>query len=151
MLTGAAAYGTAHMLYYIAQQLKGCSRARKARLLAPRCPRGSEGQQRAGGKPGCLSCEGRERAKGRERGPLRGYLGARGGAGIGEGQDSAVWAAFAYLPESRPIADQDVTHVNIMRSALARPCAATLHQSARDAAPVSTRHATHGATQSAIV
>jgi hypothetical protein len=30
------------------------------------------------------------------------------------------------LAESRPIADQDITHVNDMRSALARPCAATL-------------------------
>jgi hypothetical protein len=36
------------VLYYTAQQLKGCSRAREAHPLAPRCPRGSEGQQRAG-------------------------------------------------------------------------------------------------------
>ena len=46
------------------------------------------------------------------------------------------------LAESRPIAYQDVIHVNIMRSALARSCAATLPgQSAGDATR-DTRHAT---------
>ena len=51
------------VLYYTAQQLKGCSRARKARLLAPRCPKGSEGQQRAGEKPDLCHVKG---DKGRE-------------------------------------------------------------------------------------
>jgi hypothetical protein len=102
------------VLYYTAQQLKGCSRARGAHPLAPRCPRGSEGQQRAGEKPGCMSCEGRERAKGCERGPLKGQLRARGGAGIGKGRVCAVWAAFAHLSESIPIEYQYTKHVNDM-------------------------------------
>jgi hypothetical protein len=86
-----------------------------------------------------MSCEGRERAKGRERGPPEGQLRARGGAGIGKGQACAARGCFAHLSESRPIAYQDVTHVNIMRSAPAAPlrCAA---QSAGDAAPVSPRN-----------
>jgi hypothetical protein len=48
MLTAQCHMALRKVLYYTAQQLKGCSRARGARLLAPRCPRGSEGQQRAG-------------------------------------------------------------------------------------------------------
>jgi hypothetical protein len=47
-VNSAMSYGTAHMLYYIARQLKSCSCAREALALAARCPRGLEGQQRAG-------------------------------------------------------------------------------------------------------
>jgi hypothetical protein len=82
-----------------------------------------------------MSCEGRERAKGRESGPLRGHLRARGGAGIGEGPDCAVWAAFAHLSESIPIAYQYTKHVNDVRT-LAH------HATLRSQPAVSTRHAT---------
>ena len=41
------------VLYYTAQQLKSCLRAREALALRSRCPRGSEGWKRAGQK-GCL-------------------------------------------------------------------------------------------------
>jgi hypothetical protein len=96
-----------------------------------------------------MSCEGRERAKGRESGPLRGHLRARGGAGIGEGPDCAVGAAFAHLSESIPIAYQYTKHVNDM-------CAPAHHATLRSQSPgdaaqsvSAKRCATHGASQSA--
>jgi hypothetical protein len=52
------------VLYDTAQQLKGCSRAREALALATRCPRGLEGQQRAGEKPDLCHVKGE---KGRKR------------------------------------------------------------------------------------
>jgi hypothetical protein len=56
------------VLYYTAQHLKRCSRAREALALAPGRPRGSEGQQRAGEKPDLCHVKGEKGRKGAKAG-----------------------------------------------------------------------------------
>jgi hypothetical protein len=51
MLTAQCHMALRKALYYAAQHLKRCSRAREALALAPGRPRGLEGQQRAGESP----------------------------------------------------------------------------------------------------